>query len=73
LFHLLSPLEAGASSEFVVSVAVDATSSIRRHHTLLYVMLACAFSAALILSADLSHVTKFVASEALCDATVLFK
>jgi len=73
LFHLLSSLETDASSEFVIFVAVDATSSIRRHHTLFYVMLACAFFAALILSADLSHVIKFVTSEALCDATVLFE
>jgi len=73
LFHLLLSLEADVSSEFVIFVAVDATSSIQRHHTLLYVMLVCAFFAALILSADLNHVIKFVTSEALCDATVLFK
>jgi len=73
LFHLLSSLEANASSEFVIFVAVDATSFIQRHHTLLYVMLVCAFFAALILSADLSHVIKFMTSEALCDVTVLFK
>jgi len=36
-------------------------------------MLACVFFAALILSADLSHVIKFVTFEALCDATVLFE
>jgi len=57
----------------MIFVAVDATSFIQRHHTLLYVMLVCALFAALILSADLSHVIKFVTSEALCDATVLFK
>jgi len=73
LFHLLSSLETDASSEFVIFVAVDATFFIQRHHTLLYVMLVCAFFAALILSADFSHVIKFVTSEALCDATVLFK
>ncbi len=61
------------SSEFVIFVAVDATSFIQRHHTLFYVMLVCAFFAALILSADLNHVIKFVTSEALCDVTVLFK
>jgi len=57
----------------VIFIAVDATSSIQRHHTLLYVMLVYAFFATLILSADLNHVIKFVTSEALCDATVLFK
>jgi len=73
LFYLLSSLETDASSEFVIFVAIDATSFIQRHHTLLYVMLVCAFFAALILSADLSHMIKFVTSEALCDVTVLFK
>jgi len=73
LFHLLLSLETDASSEFVVFVAVDATSSIQRHYTLLYVMLVCTFFAALILSANLNHVIKFMTSEALCDATVLFK
>jgi len=73
LFHLLLSLEADASSEFMIFVAVDATSFIQRHHTLLYVMLVCAFFAALILSADLSHMIKFVTFEALCDATVLFE
>ena len=73
MFLLLLSLEADVSSEFVIFVAVDATSSIRRHHALLDVMLVCALSAALILSAELSHVIKFVTSEALCDATVLFE
>jgi len=73
LFHLLSSLETDASSEFVIFVAVDASSSIQRHYALLYVMLVCALFAELILSAELSHMIKFVTSEALCDATVLFK
>jgi len=73
LFHLLLSLETDASSEFVIFIAVDATSSIQRHHTLLYVMLVCALFATLILSADLNHVIKFVTFEALCDVTVLFK
>jgi len=73
LFHLLLSFETDASLEFLIFVAVDATSSIQRHHTLFYVMLVCAFFAALILSADLNHVIKFVTSEALCDVTVLFK
>jgi len=73
LFHLLSSLEADVSSEFVIFIAVDATSFIQRHHALLDVMLVCALFAALILSANLNHVTKFVTSEALCDATILFK
>jgi len=73
LFHLLLSLEADASSEFMIFIAVDATSFIQRHHTLLYVMLVCAFFAALILSADLSHVIKFMTSEALYNVTVLFK
>jgi len=73
LFHLLLSLETDASLEFLIFVAVDATSFIQRHYTLFYVMLVCAFFAALILSADLSHVIKFVTSEALCDVTVLFK
>jgi len=66
-------LETDVSSKFMIFVAVDTTSFIQRHHTLLYVMLVCAFFAALILSADLNHVIKFVTSEALYDATVLFK
>jgi len=57
----------------VIFVAVDATSSVQRHHALLDVMLVYALFAALILSAELNHVIKFVTSEALCDATVLFK
>jgi len=73
LFHLLSSLEADVSSEFVIFIAVDATSFIQRHHALLDVMLVCALFAALILSANLNHVIKFVTSEALCDATILFK
>jgi len=73
LFYLLSSLEADVSSEFVIFIAVDATSFIQRHHALLDVMLVCALFAALILSANLNHVIKFVTSEALCDATILFK
>jgi len=73
LFHLLLSLETDASSEFMIFIAVDATSFIQKHHTLLYVMLVCAFFAALILSADLNHVIKFMTSEALCDVTVFFK
>jgi len=73
LFHLLSSLETDASSEFMIFVAVDATSSIQRHHALLDVMLVCALFAALIFSAELNHMIKFVTSEALCDATVLLE
>jgi len=73
LFHLLLSLETDASSEFVIFVAVVATSFIQRHHALLDVMLVCTLFAALILSAELSHVIKFMTSEALCDATILFK
>jgi len=73
LFHLLSSLETDASSEFVIFIAVDATFSVQRYHALLDVMLVCALFAALTLSAKLSHVIKFMTSEALCDATVLFK
>jgi len=73
LFHLLLSLETDASSEFVIFIAVDATSSVQRHHALLNVMLVCALFTTLILSAELSHVIKFVTSKALCDATVLFK
>jgi len=73
LFHLLLSLETDVSSEFVIFIAVDATSSVQRHHALLNVMLVCALFAALILSAELSHVIKFMTSEALCNATVLFK
>jgi len=66
-------LETDASSEFVIFVAVDATSFIQRHHALLDVMLVCALFAALILSAELSYMIKFMTFKALCDATVLFK
>jgi len=57
----------------VILIAVDATFSVQRHHTLLNVMLVCTLFAALILSAEFNHVIKFVTSEALCDVTVLFK
>jgi hypothetical protein len=57
----------------MIFIAVDATSFIQRHYTLLDVMLVYTLFAALILSAELSHMIKFVTSEALCDATVLFK
>jgi len=57
----------------VIFVAIDTTSSVQRHYALLDVMLVCALFATLILSAELSHVIKFVTSEALYDATVLFK
>jgi len=69
----LLSLETDASSEFVIFVAVDAKSFVQRHHALLNVMLVCALFVMLILFTELSHVIKFVASEALCDATVLFK
>jgi len=70
LFHLLLSLETDASSEFMIFIA---TSSVQKHHALLNVMLVYALFAALILSAELNHVIKFVTSEALCDVTVLFK
>jgi len=57
----------------VIFIAVDATSFIQKHHALLDVMLIYALFATLILSAKLNHVIKFVTSEALCDAKVLFK
>jgi len=57
----------------VIFVAIDATFSIQRHYALLDVMLVCALFATLILSAELNHVIKFMTSEALCDATILFK
>jgi len=46
---------------------------ISNNYALLDVMLVCALFAALILSAELSHMIKFMTSEALCDATILFK
>jgi len=73
LFHLLSSLKTDASSEFVIFIAVDATSFIQKHYALLDVMLVCTLFVMLILSAELSHMIKFVTSEALHDATVLFK
>jgi len=73
LFHLLLSLETDASSEFVIFIAVDVTSSVQRYYALLDVMLVCALFAALILSAEHSHVIKFVTSETLCDVTILFK
>jgi len=57
----------------MIFIAVNATSFIQRHHALLDVMLVCALFAALILSAELSHVIKFMTFEAFCDATILFK
>jgi len=57
----------------MIFIAVNATSFIQRHHALLDVMLVYALFAALILSAELSHVIKFMTFEALCDATILFK
>jgi len=73
LFHLLLSLETDASLKFVIFIAVNTTSFIQRHHTLLYMMLVCTFFATLILFADLNHMIKFVTFEALYDATVLFK
>jgi len=65
--------ETDASSEFVIFIAVDATSFIQRHHILFDVMFVCTFSAALFLLAESDHMIKFEASVALSDATVLFK
>jgi len=65
--------ETDASSEFVIFVAVNATSFIQKHHALLDVMFIYTLDAALILSAKSNHVIKFFTSEALCDVTVLFK
>jgi len=73
LFHLLSSLEADASSEFIIFVAVDTTSFIQQHHALFNVMFICAFSAALFLLAESDHMIKFKESVTLSDATVLFK
>jgi len=57
----------------MIFVAVDATSSIRRHHALFDVMFVCTFNAALFLLAESDHMIKFKASVALSDVTVLFK
>jgi hypothetical protein len=57
----------------MIFIAVDATSSIQRHHALLNVMFVCTLFTALILSAELNHMIKFVTSETLCDAIILFK
>jgi len=73
LFHLLSSFETDASSEFVIFIAVSATSFIQRYHASFDVIFVCALDAALILSAESDHVIKFLTSEALCDATVLLK
>jgi len=73
LFHLLSSLKTDVSSEFMIFIAVNASSFIQRHHALFDVMLVCTLFAALILSAKLSHMIKFMISEALYDATILFK
>jgi len=69
----LLSFETDASSEFVIFIAVDATSFIQRHHTLFDVMFVCTFNAALFLLAESDHMIKFEASVALSDATVLFK
>jgi len=73
MFHLLSSFETDASSEFVIFVAIDATSFIQRHHALFDVMFVCAFSAALFLLAESDHIIEFETSVALSDVTVLFK
>jgi len=65
--------ETDASSEFVIFVAVNATSFIQRHHAFFDVMFVCAFNAALFLLAESDHMIKFEASIILNDATVLFK
>jgi len=57
----------------MIFIAVDATFFIQRHHALLDVMFICTLFTLLILFAKLNHVIKFMTSEALCDATVLFK
>jgi len=61
------------SSEFVIFVAVDATSFIQRHHALFNMMFVCAFCTALFLLAESDHMIKFKASVILSNATVLFK
>jgi len=66
-------LKTDASSEFVIFVAVDATSSIQRHYALFNVMFICTFSTALFLLAESDHMIEFEASVTLSDATVLFK
>jgi len=57
----------------VIFVAIDATSSIQRHHALFNVMFVCAFSTALFLLAESDHMIKFETFVALSDVTVLFK
>jgi len=44
----------------MIFIAVDATSFIQKHHALLDEMLVYALFAALILSAELNHMIKFV-------------
>jgi len=73
LFHLLSSLKTDVFSEFMIFIAVNASSFIQKHHALLDVMLVCTLFAALILSAELNHMIKFMTSETLYDATILFK
>jgi hypothetical protein len=57
----------------VIFVAIDATSSIQRHHALFNVMFVCAFSTALFLLAESDHMIKIETFVALSDVTVLFK
>jgi len=57
----------------MIFIAVDATSSIQRHHALFDVMFVCTFSAALFFLAKSDHMIKFEASVALSDVTVFFK
>jgi len=57
----------------VIFVAVNATFSIQKHHASFDMMFVCALDATLILFAEFDHVIKFLTSEALCDATVLFE
>jgi len=57
----------------MIFIAIDATSSVQKHHALLDVMFICTLFTTLILSAKLSHMIKFVTFKTLCDMTVFFK
>jgi len=66
-------LETCASSKFMTFITVHATSFIQEYNAFFNVMFICAFVAALLFLAKLDHMIKFKASEALYNATVLFK
>jgi len=57
----------------VTVIAVHVLSFIHQHNAFFMMMFICTFEATFFISAEFNHMIKINASEALNDATVLFK